>query len=415
MTITAIQGAFNTGTGAVGTTIDLTGVAGANFLFCWWSGELNTTDAATAQTARPGQGFANGSDRYCVTGIIINAAATMDASAVSYNNAVVTILLNTTSIDGALDIDSWISGGVRLIVDNQFSQSYRIHYILANIPNVKVGTFDFPTSGATVSVSGLSFQPEAGIFLLGSYSSFGTIHTDYYTALGFSSGVNNNGVVSTYSVDATPNSSTRAYCYSGECIAAAIGGTDITARAKLSSWNSTGFTLSILENPGIIFPIAYAVFEGAEFLVGDLLTQTDTTTDINETVGFETKVCIIASHNQGQSTQNLGQNVNSLSVGAFVSDTSEGTQGIYDENSASTSSSTTVVDHDSCYVNLDINDAVEGLMHCTSITTTGFTLRMTDADPTQAFCIYFAMGDITVTKNYPFTGKHKILFEGSFG
>lgn len=414
MSLTAIQGAFSTGVGAVGTTIDLTGVPGANFLFCWWNGETNTADAVTAQTARMGRGFANGSDRFCTYAIIINAEPTMDSGSGIANDSVVKILLNPAVVDGVLDIDSWISGGVRLIVDDEFSQSYRVHYILANIPNVALGSFDFPTSGTTINISGLAFQPEAAMFLNSHRVGFGGMGTEFSLGMGFSSGANNDAVIANFSQDNVGDSNTKSYCYFGECTSIVVSA-GVMARGKINSWNTDGFTIGINENAtSAPRKFVYAAFAGAEFLVGNLLTQTDTTTDINETIGFETKACIIASHNQGQSTQDTTQSTNSLSVGAFVSSTSEGAQAIYDENIAATSSSTTAVEHDSCYINLDINDAVEGLMHCTEVTTTGFTLRMTDADPSQAFCIYLAMGDIA-GKSYPFTGKHKTLFEGNFG
>jgi uncharacterized cupin superfamily protein len=71
-----------------------------------------------------------------------------------------------------------------------------------------------------------------------------------------------------------------------------------------------------------------------------------------------------------------------------------------DENSPTTMSVTTAVDHDSVYTNLnEVSHVVQGSAHLTALSSTGFTLRMTDADPAQVPISWLALGDAPSTGN----------------
>jgi hypothetical protein len=131
--------------------------------------------------------------------------------------------------------------------------------------------------------------------------------------------------------------------------------------------------------------------------VGNLLTQTDTTTPITVSgLGFEPKAVLLLSHCHAESTQDTLQDDDQWSIGAFTAADARQAMGIADDDAAATTSVSTAVEYDAAYANLNPGaDAVQGLMDVQSVDSDGFTLIMDDADPSQNFVAYLALGEPT--------------------
>jgi len=160
----------------------------------------------------------------------------------------------------------------------------------------------------------------------------------------------------------------------------------------VSQWLSNGFRLNWAERGGSR-RVEYVALKGGLYVVGDLLTRTDTTTPIVEAgFGFSPKAGLLLSNTQAQSSSDTVQNDDAWSAGAFTSSTERGAQGSRDRDNQGTSQTATSVQYSEAYVRLSTTDTVDGLMDIQSVDSDGFTSIMDDADPSAAFVSYIAFG-----------------------
>ena len=170
MATQAFVGSFNTGTGAVSTTVPVTGVGFTpKIAFFWWSNRTGTVDASGRGDFDRGFGCAiSTTDRRCVTGGGVDNNTVTGTRCMQSNVACVGVVSNV--VDGLLDFSTWDADGFTLIVDDQFTASYRIHYLAlggGDITNLAGGSFTKPTSvGAqSQSTTGVGFQPDVVLFM----------------------------------------------------------------------------------------------------------------------------------------------------------------------------------------------------------------------------------------------------------
>ena len=417
MGLNSTVGAFNTGTGAVGTTVAVTGLGYTpKVVFFWWSGRTETTD--TAGRANHGRGFGSAvsaTDRRCVYTHSDDASASAFAKNAMRSDACIAVLVTGAAsglLDGLLDLQSMDSDGFTLVVDDQFATSFRIHYLAlggSDLTNVEGGVFTNSTSAAPVSQSvTTSFKPDCLVFFSTSNpNNDGTIVADSSMCIGavgsgtISGNVSQQGVWAGGSNDAAATMQTISYCIASECIAV-IGApvTGLTARATFTSFDVTpGFTINWLETTALVRSTFYIALQGAKSYVSAFITKTDTTTDITESgFGFSPKSTLFVSHGKASSTTDNAQDNDEWSCGAFSDISTRGTQGTMDVDAGADSIVATAVEHDEVYINIDTAGAVEGLMDIKSVDVDGFTCIMDNADPSAAFVWYLAFGS---SKTYP--------------
>jgi hypothetical protein len=198
--------------------------------------------------------------------------------------------------------------------------------------------------------------------------------------------------------DTPTNMDTRSYCTDGEVAADCSATNDNTTnRAEFTQWTSNGFDLNYLENDTAATLFAYLVLKGGRYAVGDLLTQTDTTTDMVESsLGIGTpRAIMFFSSGKAKHTADTPTPEDRCSIGAAVSTSSRGAIGTQDDDGAATSQVKGAVEHDNVYVNIATGTtaAINGAMDITAISDSSFTCRMTDADPAQNYVWYWAIGD----------------------
>lgn len=168
----------------------------------------------------------------------------------------------------------------------------------------------------------------------------------------------------------------------------------VTSRADFVSFLSNGFRINWAES-ATARRVHWVALKGGSYIVGNLLTQTDTVTDIAETgFGFQPSGALFVSHGQAESTSDTAQDHDRLSIGAFDSTSSRVAMGTLDEDNLGDSEVTTAHEFDEVYVSISTASAIQGLMDIKSVESDGLTMIMDDADPAQAFVWYMAVGAV---------------------
>lgn len=400
MALSAKVGAFNTTTDVATSTVEVTGLGfEPKAIIFWWTKSTSTgTDEVAGGSISTGMGLATSStSRRVVAMQSEDASAAADTDRFHSDAACVHILTISGATDGDLDVVSFDADGFTLVVDDQFTASYRVHYIAwggSDITDVATGAATAPAGTGNSDVTGPGFQPDMVIIMASRQTGAPPAQsTNAAISFGFAAG-GGQGVLGLGSVHNQTTMDTGSYCYSGNVIGvpSATSPIDVSRRASFVEFISTGFTLNWLETNSGDY-VHWLAIKGGEWLVGSLLTQTDTTTDIAESgFGFQPSGALLLSHCNSESSSDTIQDHNRASIGAFSSTTDRGAQGHLDQDNVGDSVCTLAVEHDAVYVNIATDETVQGLMDIKSVDSDGFTCIMDDADPAQAFVTYLAFG-----------------------
>lgn len=400
MALSSKVGSFNTGTGALGTTVVVNDVGfQPKVVFFWWNGRTGTTDAAGRANHQRGFGAGtSATDRRFIASLSQDTPTSMVTNETQGNAQVIGITTTADAIDGLLDIQTLDAGGFTLVVDDVFTASYRIHYLAlggADITNVETGQFTGAATAVSQDVTSLSFQPDfVLVFGSGQTTSNNTVRADSRIFMGAASGASNQAVWAGASNDGAATSQAMSYSRSGEFISTL--GTAVTGledRATFTSFLSNGFRVNWTTVTTGSLAHYFVVIKGGSFKVDSVTTQTDTTTAIVETVGFQPTGVFMVSAGRAESTSGTPTDDDELSMGAFTSTTARVAMSMSDDDAAGTAVVGTGVSHDEAYQNLAAaSGAVEGEMDVQSIDSSGFTMIMDDADPVASFVWYAAFG-----------------------
>ena len=396
-------GSFSTGTGTAGTTVEvnLSQAFQPKAIFYWWSGRTESTDAIGRATHRAGYGAAvSTSSRATTFASSTDAAGFSNASEGCRTDAPVAVTAATEALDGLLDLNSLDADGFTMIVDDQFTASYRINFLTlggSDLTNASIGTFTEPAAIGDQDITGVGFQPDA-VIIFSDSSATSPPHVGIWSnlCLGFAAGSSIiNQTMCGNGEDNKNTSVTYSYHRAGEAIGLVDGsGTTgtVNGRASVTQWLSNGFRLNWAERTGSRI-LYYLALKGGSYIAGDLLTQTDTTSDIVESAfGFQPVAGLFMGRGLAQSTADNQNDHNRLGIGAFNSTTSRLASSILDEDNLGTTEVSTAVEYDEVYVNISLTSTINGLMDIKSVDSGGFTCIMDDADPAQAFVSYLAFG-----------------------
>lgn len=416
MTLSAAAGSLNTGTGAIGTTVVVSGLGfQPKVVLFWWSGRTDTVDAAGRANAKRGFGAAvTATDRRYSTTLAQDTPTSMVTNRMQGNAACIGVTTTADAIDGLMDLQSMDAGGFTLVVDDVFTLDYRIHYLAlggTDIVNVATGEFQKITTTGDQDITSVAFQPN---FLLMFGSKQGTNNNsvsadaNMMISVAKASGTGNQFVYMGGSNDAAANAQSISYGFDAEVIALPASAiTTIDTRATFSSFLSNGFRINFAENSDAtahFFNFVAFNFTSADYVaVGDLLTQTDTTTDIVESgLGFSPVAAMFVSHGNAKSTQDTSQDDDMWSCGAFSSTSARAACATADDDAAGTAVVTTAIEHDAVLVNIDeAAGTVEALMDIKSVDSGGFTCIMDDAGAAQLYAWYWAIGVPATAKAPP--------------
>ena len=409
MGLSAKVGSFNTGTGAVGSTVVVNDVGfQPKVIFFWWNGRTGTTDASGRANHQRGFGVGvSSSDRRYATSLSQDTPTSMVTNTMQGNAQCIGITTTADAIDGLMDVQSMDAGGFTLVVDDVFTASYRVHYLAlggTDITNVTTGQFTGNAAGGTGNqdITTVGFQPDfVMIFGTGQTTANNTVRADSRIMLGMATGSNGaSGVWSGGSNDGAANAQSMAYSKSAEIIAhlnAAVTSTE--DRASFTGFLSNGFNINwseVTTGGSVNFFVA---IKGGRYTVGNFLTRTDGNAIPETGVGFSPKGVLLISATRAESTADTATDDDEWSMGAFTSTTARVSMSMSDDDAAATAVVGTGVSHDEAYQNLNATTgAVEGEMDVQSVDADGFTMIMDDTDPVAAFVLYAAFGQAPQTQ-----------------
>ena len=416
MAVSTKAGVFTiASTDTVGTTQAITCGFQPKAIFFWWMGDSSATDAITNQTARYGFGFASSTTaRYACGTTSLHSAANVSAGRALRNDAfcVTAIEAGSSGADGLIDISSFDANGFTTIVDDQLPATLRISYMAiggGDITDVSLNFLTTPAATGNFSVTGLTFQPNFVLFMTNNLTTDPNIGSTSrgFQMVGAAVSSSQRGVVTIgEGPESNATSENDSYAYDAECIAIQqTTPTTVASRADFVSFNSDGYTVNFTEVTGSGYKVPWIAIKGGNWVVGSLLTQTDTTTDIVESgFGFQPAATMLFSHNMAKSTQDTPQSDGRLSIGAFTSTSERTAQAYLGEDNLANTDNSTGIEHDEVYLNISTASAVQGLMDVKSVDSNGFTLIMDDADPTQSFVWYFSVGAASSGQTITATG-----------
>lgn len=402
-------GTFSSTTDVATTQIEVDFPAGNQFtpkvIFFWSNDRTELTNTVSSTNHRRAAGVAiSATSRHAVASASDDGEASADAAnAIREDSCIFTINTGGAgSVDGQLDLVSMDADGFTVVIDNQFDTSIRVHYLAlggSDITNVDRHHFEEPASTGSESLTPFSFQPDVLFFL---NASTGTdppslSHLSSRMVTGFSNG-SSNYVLMGGSDDGDATTTTGSYLKSGESHGGIVFDvTGIDSRASVTSLDATGFTQNWPEVVGTATRDYFVVgVKGGNWALGDLLTQTDTITTIQESgFGFAPVAAMFMSAGNVESTSDTLDSDDDWSLGAYSWDGSNLDQGamqIQDEDGQATTDTMSAVNYDNVYLK-GTNGSLFGAMTVQSSDSDGFTCIMTDADPSpQRYVAYWAFG-----------------------
>lgn len=392
-------GSFSGGTGALSSTVVITGLGFTpKALIFWYSGRSESSDTIGRASHYRGFGIATGdSSRAAACSNSLDAQATTDANRAHSNAACILSVSAGSAVDGALDLQSLDTDGFTLVVDDVMPRDLRVSYLALggdSITNATVGVFQEAAATGNQATTGAGFQPDFLFFIhsvFGTAPAAGTTHSQMGIGAAVSS--SQQACWCGDASNAAATSDTGTYCTDANCLGF-IGNppTAIVSRATHVSMDADGFTLNWLERNSTRY-VFYLALKGGNYRVGNFLTQTDTVTDIAQTgFGFRPSAAMLISHLTTESASDTAQAEDRLSVGAFSSLSDRNAQAVFDEDNLADSEVTTAIELDEVYINIASTSVVQGLMDVKSIDSDGFTMIMDDADPGQNYVWYMAFG-----------------------
>lgn len=399
MALSAHTGSFNITTAAAGNTVAVTGLGfQPKAIIFWWSGRTEAVDAGGSATLTGGIGFAVSASSFCALAFRdVDGIGTSNTDQGQRDDACILETGDSANV-GWADLQSMDSDGFTVEIIDAFTINLRVSYIAyggSDITNAEIGRFT-ATGAAPVNQSVTNaggFRPDITFFCGGSSADPPVATTVSLFNFGVAIDASNEYTWSAGAANGSANGATASYCRAGECYSTGTGAVGVTNRAEFVSHDASGFTINWLERANAN-RVYWLSIKGGAWKVGDLLTQTDTTTAMAESgFGFAPAGALFVSAGKAQSASDTTDAHFNWSMGAATSTTNRGAQEASSRNGNTTMFCQTFIEFDEVYIDVDpTTDAIVGLMDIQSFDSDGFTAIMDDADPSQAFVWYVAAG-----------------------
>jgi hypothetical protein len=386
-------------------------------IICHWCGVASAIDSAGAGNIYQGVGFADGTRQNVASRTETNGGASSAGATYQRGDAVVAVASDAAVLDGYISVSSFDSGGVTLSVPDAISVNLTVMVIAiggTDITNVYTGVETDNTITGNKSNTAIGFQPDILLFsgaqdANNAYPAGSNSEDGWGFGVAKASGAGNQYVVIAGEDDSSATMDSGSYIFDNEFMAgqSTTNPLSIFARKQLVSMDANGFTFNQLELPQTAgSQWNYLAIKGGNWYVGDLLTQTDTSTTVTETgMAASPALIIMASANRAKSTQDTGTATGQMSIGAATSTSERMVLAIQDENGTANAELSRGVEYDAIYMNISTSDAVQGLGDISAINSDGFTFIMDDADPSQAFAFWVAVAPVATKAPPPFQ-KH---------
>jgi hypothetical protein len=388
--LTAV-GSFNTGTGAVGTTISVSTGFAPKVVFFFWTGA--SSSGIARMDSRLGRGAAIGpSDRFAIDTYSRDTVGTSVESKTHRNDCAV-CQLNDMTINGRLDVQSFGSSGFVMEVDQQFGADMRVAYLALGGDNLQValGFFNNPGTNGNFDVN-VGFAPEAlvlaGVNQVG--LTYNTVYAITQLNMGFAATVGNASSqeynLQIRSSDNSGNSSVSGANYSGQI---ARNGTN----NGVASFLANGFRITWSLNGSVTDRYSYVALGGVSAYCGVFTANTSLSGGSESGFGFTPEAIIFLS---ARHSGNLGSSstINHSIIGFANAQEQRGATW-YHRTGQTNMQVGNYFSEQSVYSSLDTSHALNGELAVTSLDSDGFSWTMLDAESSAYEIFYLALGPFT--------------------
>jgi hypothetical protein len=391
---------FNIGTGASGSTVTITPGFETKAGLTFWAGRTGSSDGNGAGTHYRGFGMFTSSTSFRAYGTRSTEAAASADALNQFNN---TCCVNQVAATvGRLDVQSISSTQVVFEVVTQFTTDLRVTVIClggAEITGAEIKGFVASGAGSDQEfVMDGSFDPTLVFLMAARAGNEGVTRADSLSCFGVARSASECFAFDGVSNDGSNTMVTESYLRVGDVhVAHAAVPTSIDNRATFSSMTVASGKGCTIHWEALTQTQTIAVlFLGGTFQskIGSFTTQTDTTTDMTGTTTFTPKGLLFLSHNKAENSAGGLSAHDKWSIGLATSTSEQHCQAMADLDAIGTSVVSTALEQDHIYVNMnEATQALQGSANLTAISGTGFTARMTDADPSGASVCWLALGD----------------------
>lgn len=389
---------FNVPTGTVGTTHAISGLSfDPQIVIGLCAGRTESVDTAGRIDLKLSMGFGTStSSRYNRSNQLEDAVGTTASDAVSDDTAILTLLTTAGAVDGKLDIQSFDSGGITFVVDDQFVAAYRFTILLiGGLESVSMGTYDEPAMVGNTDID-CGFAPDWVLMTSGYGSGSPGAGNSYTFGMAQVSGTIDQGVVAgrAREADATPNAS--GYGRGGD-VAAGFSSdvTSVTSRNNISLQNANGFRINCPETS--TRPYTWLAAKGGRVAFVEMLTQTDTATTFGSgSLGFAPKAGVLISRGKAEDASDTATADMDGCIGFFDSAETQHCQGWMFADGVDPTQASAAIESNRVYVNLDQGGSIEGGAVIDTLGTDSVTFIMDDADPSQFWISGIFFGDVNL-------------------
>lgn len=324
------------------------------------------------------------------------AFADGSASGTSYNGGSSVSITGVMGLPGGpttvgrWSVSSLDADGFTLFVSDDSVSAGQLHVLAipaARIENAELGTISTPASAGTQTVTlSTPFAADVVLFFRGATTdtSSGTIWIGAAARIGFTT----NAVTLIADSDGSDPTNSISYSLSGECIAAGLG---LSHRAAVTSWSSTGFTLTWAASTSgtTVRYLALKAAPGYSFELCSGTTATDTSAFAMNLSRTNPDSGLIVSACRAESSAGSSSDHAELSVGAFAPagvDT-QISVALLSRDNVLTTDCGCAQQYGSAYLRLTNppTTSLDGEMSFVSGAPRRVTLQMDNADPSAAF------------------------------
>lgn len=403
MALSVKIGSFNISTGVTDVVVTGVGFQPKAIIF-HWNGSTAAVDTVGRSSIDFGFGFAvSPTDQRGWGSFTADAVA---ASTGGIRGTATQCIVQTdaaAAADGLASLQSMDVDGFTLNIDASFSRDLRIMYIAfggTDITNAKTVGWTSPTTTGNFDITTVGFQGNIIFTTMGNHLN-GALPVGLGSSIGgyFGAAISatKQRVFSWGDDDGSATTDTASYISDADLVHhhdTAVTTTS-AARQQFVSWLSNGFRLNQVSTPqgGTVDHNFALIIQGAQWDIGDLVTQLDTTTTVTETgLAFAPSLVMFASVSKAKSTAGTPTDNAQASFGAATSTTSRVAMALHDVDNLADVVAITAIEYDSIYANISSGAAIQGLMDITAFNSDGFSVIMDDADPSQAYIWWVTVG-----------------------
>lgn len=405
---------------AAGTTYDWTGFGfDPKVVFFTTFARNDAVDAVGRGTTGAGSAVqssfgaaTSATERGCATAFYSDNATAATGGSRMDDAAVVMRVDATGVVSGALDFSAWITDGVRVVIDNDFSVSEKVLVEAwggSDLTDVKVKAYMTGIATGNVNYTGVGFDPGSSAYyrFWGCPEIAAAVPAANEDVISMTIGAARSAspiqqyVTTMNDDDDSATMDVDSYSISGECLASITpaGGASCAFRASFVGSITDGFTLNIAELGGATSrPFFVMILKGGSYHLGDLLTQTDITTPMVESgFGFQPVGATFVSHCRAQSAADTTRVDGNLSLGCCTSTADELCMSVLSEDATANMEVSTAIGYADVYVRIAADSTRAGAMKADTFPQSdGFTTIMSDADPDQALVWYSTYGNAPI-------------------